>query len=92
MWDSSTPSSNIAVIYARGMKSTRKLLQGLGRGLRKKSDGSKLRFYDFIDDTNTTLLSHSLNRYQVLKAEKFTIKTLTIDEYKTLTMEELDSE
>ena len=51
-----------AVIYARGMKSTRKLLQGIGRGLRKKEDGSKLRFYDFIDDMNTALLKHSQNR------------------------------
>ena len=30
-----------AVIYARGMKSTRKLLQGIGRGLRKKKEGRK---------------------------------------------------
>ena len=88
--DEGVDVSNInAVIYARGMKSTRKLLQGLGRGLRKKSDGSKLRFYDFIDDTNSTLLHHSLNRFEVLKAEKFTIKMMTIDEYKDKTLEEI---
>ena len=35
--DEGVDVSNInAVIYARGMKSTRKLLQGIGRGLRKK--------------------------------------------------------
>lgn len=81
-----------AVIYARGMKSSRKLLQGIGRGLRKKEDGSKLRFYDFIDDMNTALLNHSLNRYQVLKAEKFTIKLLNIDEYEEMNWEAIESE
>ena len=81
-----------AVIYARGMKSSRKLLQGIGRGLRKKEDGSKLRFYDFIDDMNTALLNHSLNRYQVLKAEKFTIKLLNIDEYEEMSWEAIESE
>lgn len=81
-----------AVIYARGMKSSRKLLQGIGRGLRKKEDGSKLRFYDFIDDMHTSLLKHSQNRYQVLKAEKFTIKLLDIDEYEKMSWEDIESE
>ena len=81
-----------AVLYARGMKSTRKLLQGIGRGLRKKEDGSKLRFYDFIDDMNTALLKHSQNRYQVLKAEKFTIKLLDIDKYEEMSWEDIESE
>ena len=91
--DEGVDVSNInAVIYARGMKSTRKLLQGLGRGLRKKSDGSKLRFYDFIDDMNSSLLYHSLNRYQVLKAEKFVIKSLKIEDYRKMTWEEIESE
>lgn len=81
-----------AVIYARGGKSVRKLLQGLGRGLRKKEDGSKLRFYDFIDDTHTHLLKHSLARYETLKAEKFTIKSLQIKDYETMTWEEIENE
>lgn len=90
--DEGVDVSNInAVIYARGMKSTRKLLQGLGRGLRKKEDGSKLRFYDFIDDTNSKLLTHSLNRYQVLKAEKFVIKSLSIEDYNQMSWEELEN-
>lgn len=91
--DEGVDVSNInAVIYARGMKSTRKLLQGLGRGLRKKEDGSKLRFYDFIDDMNSKLLTHSLNRYQVLKAENFVIKSLSIEDYKQMSWEDLENE
>lgn len=89
--DEGVDVSNInAVIYARGMKSTRKLLQGLGRGLRKKADGSRLRFYDFIDDMHSSLLKHSLNRYEVLKAENFEIKMLEITDYKEMTMEEIE--
>ena len=91
--DEGVDVSNInAVIYARGMKSTRKLLQGLGRGLRKKEDGSKLRFYDFIDDMHSALLSHSLNRYEVLKAEKFVIKMLDIEDYMKMSWEEIENE
>ena len=74
------------------MTSSRKLLQGIGRGLRKKSDGSKLRFYDFIDNTNTTLLEHSLNRYNTLENENFTIKSLDIQTYMNSTWEEIESE
>ncbi len=91
--DEGVDVSNInAIIYARGMKSSRKLLQGIGRGLRKKEDGSKLRFYDFIDDIHSTLLQHSLNRYQVLKSEKFVIKSLNIEDYNKMTWEEIESE
>lgn len=91
--DEGVDVSNInAVIYARGMKSTRKLLQGIGRGLRKKSDGSKLRFYDFIDDTHSSLLAHSLNRYKTLKAEGFTIKKYDIEEYNKLQVEDIGNE
>ena len=91
--DEGVDVSNInAVIYARGMKSSRKLLQGIGRGLRKKVDGSKLRFYDFIDDMSTQLLTHSMNRYQVLKQENFVIKSLKIEDYKQMSWEEIESE
>ena len=70
-----------AVVYARGMKSMRKILQGIGRGLRLKKDNNVLRFYDFIDDTNMILLSHSLNRYKTLKNEKFAASLLSVEDY-----------
>ncbi len=91
--DEGVDVSNInSIIYARGMKSSRKLLQGLGRGLRKKADGSKLRFYDFIDDMNSKLLEHSLSRYNVLKSEGFIIKSLDIEDYKKMSWEEIEHE
>lgn len=73
------PSIN-ALVYARAGKSDRKLLQGIGRGLRKKADGSTVRVYDFIDDTCKYLLTHSLERFKVLKGEDFSIKTLKLED------------
>ena len=81
-----------AVVYARGMKSMRKILQGIGRGLRLKEDNNVLRFYDFIDDTNMTLLSHSLSRYKTLKNEKFAASLLSVQDYKSLTWDEINGE
>lgn len=81
-----------AIIYARGMKSTRKLLQGIGRGLRKKKDGSPLRFYDFIDNTNLKLLQHSQNRYEVLKKEKFTVKLMNLEDYNKMSWKDINKE
>ena len=63
-----------AMIYARGGKSIRKLLQGVGRGLRKKADGSNLRIYDFIDDTAYVLIKQSQQRLEILQKEKFVTK------------------
>ena len=91
--DEGVDVSNInAIIYARGGRSLRKQLQGIGRGLRKKEDGSKLRVYDFIDDVNSQLLQHSLKRYETLKAEKFTVKMLDINKYKKMKWEDIENE
>lgn len=62
-----------AIIYARGGKSFRKVLQSVGRTLRKKADGSEVRVYDFIDRTNDYLLEHTKYRYKTLKNEGFEI-------------------
>lgn len=91
--DEGVDVSNInAVIYARGGKSTRKLLQGIGRGLRKKEDGSKLRYYDMVDDMHEQLLKHSLQRYETLKAEGFNIKLLEIEDYMKMSWEDIEKE
>lgn len=63
-----------ALIYARGGKSIRKLLQGVGRGLRKKADGSELRIYDFVDDTAFVLIKQSKSRLDTMSKEKFSCK------------------
>lgn len=88
--DEGVDVSNInAVIYARGMKAPRKLLQGIGRGLRKKEDNTKLRFYDFIDDTNRILLQHSSDRFDVLDNENFDIKKMELSDYQQCNLEDL---
>ena len=79
-----------AIIYARGMKSMRKLLQGIGRGLRVKADGSRLRFYDFIDDTHMTLLKHSSDRYKTLRDERFDVVLLSVEKYKNMIWEDIN--
>lgn len=81
-----------AIIYARGMKSMRKLLQGIGRGLRLKDDNSKLRFYDFIDDTHIKLLLHSQERYETLAAEKFVVKLMSTQSYSSASWDEINKE
>jgi superfamily II DNA or RNA helicase len=80
-----------ALVYARGMKSTRKLLQGIGRGLRKKQDGSNLRMYDFIDYTAEILGSQTLQRMEILSKEKFSIKQRTAEEFLGISEAEFQS-
>lgn len=80
-----------ALIYARGMKSTRKLLQGIGRGLRKKQDGSNLRMYDFIDYTAEILGSQTVQRMEILSREKFMIKQKTAEDFLGISEAEFQS-
>lgn len=58
------------LILAGGGRSYHKMLQRIGRGLRKKSD-NRLVVYDFIDDTNFYLLRHSQRRIDVYAEEGF---------------------
>jgi len=60
-----------------GGKSMRQVLQRIGRGLRKKDDGSGLEVYDALDYHNEYLVDHTLDRYNTYKAEKFSINKLT---------------
>jgi superfamily II DNA or RNA helicase len=61
---------------AAGMKSFRQVLQRVGRGLRKKDDGSGLEVYDFLDLHNPHLAGHTQQRYEYYKAEGFDIKKM----------------
>ena len=61
------------VWMAGGGKSYKKVLQRVGRGLRKKEDGSGLEVYDFLDYTNNYLTRHTLDRYDYYRDEKFEI-------------------
>jgi len=64
------------VILAGGGKSHIKLLQRLGRGMRKKEGENVLHVYDFIDNTNQYLYNHSLARMQTYEQEGFDVERL----------------
>ena len=64
------------IIFASPSKSQVKVLQSIGRGLRKSEDGRATTLYDIMDDMhhkqkkNYTLL-HGLERMKIYKREKF---------------------
>jgi len=59
------------MILAGGGKSKVKLLQRIGRGLRKKEDVNVVEIHDFIDDDGMYLYKHSRKRLKVVKSEGF---------------------
>jgi superfamily II DNA or RNA helicase len=66
---------NCLFLMAAG-KSMRQLLQRIGRGLRKKADGSGIEVYDCLDYHNEYLAEHTLERYNTYKAEGFDVVKL----------------
>ena len=62
------------LVLAGGGKSPKKLLQRLGRGMRRKSGENILHVVDFVDDTNKFLLSHSLEHARVYEQEGFDVE------------------
>jgi superfamily II DNA or RNA helicase len=64
------PAMNM-VILAGGGKSHVKLLQRIGRGLRKKDGDNILFVHDFLDDTNLHLFNHSEARIETYVKEGF---------------------
>ena len=63
---------NCLFLMAAG-KSMRQLLQRIGRGLRKKADGSGVEVFDCLDYHNEYLAEHTLERYNTYKAEGFEV-------------------
>lgn len=61
------------LVLASGGKSKRKLLQRIGRGLRKKADNKTLTVYDFYDTSVPLLERHSKERIDVYKKEGFEV-------------------
>lgn len=59
------------IILAAGGKSHIKLLQRVGRGLRKKENENILIVHDFLDDTNMHLFVHSEERIKTYDEQKF---------------------
>jgi len=58
------------LIIASGGYSETKAIQRVGRGLRKKKSGGKLKVYDFID-ASQYLEAHSKQRIKIYKKEGF---------------------
>jgi superfamily II DNA or RNA helicase len=58
-----------AVILAGSGKSTIKMYQRIGRGMRPKSGDNSVYIVDFIDLTQRHLTKHSLERFKVVQAE-----------------------
>lgn len=61
------------LIIACGGNSSNKLLQRLGRGLRKKAYDNVVQVFDFLDDRNMHLFRHSENRIDTLIEEGFEV-------------------
>jgi superfamily II DNA or RNA helicase len=66
------PSVDLLVLAAGGETHIR-LLQRIGRGMRRK-DSNTLKVVDFVDDTNKYLLTHSQHRAELYEAEGFAVR------------------
>ena len=71
------------IIFASPSKSQIKVLQSIGRGLRKADDGSDTRLFDIADDLrwkkrNNYTLSHSQERIRIYEQEQFNFKRYEI--------------
>ena len=72
--DEGVDISNIDVlILAAGGKAPKRVLQRVGRGLRKK-ESNKLLVIDFLDTGNLYLIEHSQERVNTLKQEGFAVQ------------------
>jgi len=72
------------IIFASPSKSQIKVLQSIGRGLRKADDGSDTRLFDIADDLrwkkrNNYTLSHSEERIRIYNNEQFNFKRYEIE-------------
>ena len=72
------------IVFASPSKSQIKVLQSIGRGLRKSDNGQTTTLYDVADDLhwkgrkNYTLL-HSIERVKIYEKEQFNYKMIKVD-------------
>ena len=64
------------IIFATPSKSQIKVLQSIGRGLRKSDNGEATRLYDFADDiswksSKNYAIKHAAERLKIYKTENF---------------------
>jgi len=72
------------VIFASGSKSEIKVLQSIGRALRKGNDADKATLYDIADDLSLKsfenyTLQHFRKRMEIYGSEQFPVKIFTVD-------------
>ena len=72
------------IIFASPSKSQIRVLQSIGRGLRKSDDGRVTQLYDITDDISSGqrqnfALLHSYERLKMYKAENFIYKTYKVE-------------
>lgn len=72
------------IIFASPSKSQIRVLQSIGRGLRKSDDGRTTQLYDITDDISSGsrqnfALLHSYERLKIYKAENFIYKTYEVE-------------
>ena len=73
------------IIFASPSKSQIRVLQSIGRGLRKSDDGRVTQLYDITDDLSNGstqqnfALLHSYERLKMYKAENFIYKTYKVE-------------
>jgi len=80
LFDEGADVPNIRVlILASGGKSHLRLLQRIGRGLRRKPSGlNEIKIYDFADKGDKYLEAHSHHRFELYKKEGFDVIPLEI--------------
>lgn len=72
------------IVFASPSKSQIKVLQSIGRGLRKSDDGRTTKLFDVSDDLswqerkNYTLL-HSVERVRIYQKEQFNYKIIKVN-------------
>jgi len=72
------PSLN-GLVFSSGGKSSKQMLQRVGRGVRKKLTGkNEVEIYDFIDNSHSYLLKHTLERVELYHREGFEVNQATI--------------
>ena len=72
------------VIFASGSKSEIKVLQSIGRSLRKGNGSDKATLYDIADDLsvgtfNNYTLNHFRKRIEIYSSEQFPFRIYTVD-------------
>ena len=72
------------IIFASPSKSQIKVLQSIGRGLRKSDNGQTTTLYDVADDLhwkkrNNFTLMHSAERVKIYEKEQFKFKVIKVD-------------